>query len=300
MVAVREDAIPVARMAEDPEAAILVARMVACQEDGIPAARMVADPEVAIQPAPVVARKDGIPAALLVAARKIADPGDALRAIANCLAVANRLDARLHRVGSADVRRPSTGLARAAFPLQTPEPRNLAAGERVDRRRPALEDAAQKTEVPTGCGPADPGPDGGRPGGRAAGPRGARGPVGGAGRSRSGELGSSPGGVLSPPGRSRRSLAAKRRRFSSRGTLKRSRGSSCVPPGRHDGPRRSLPRPRREAARSSSGDSHSRPRANHFIWMSACRACSCLKVGSSSSRVCARKAVGLPSRMIVQ
>ena len=139
-------------MAEDPEAAILVTRMVACQEDAIPAARMVADPEVAIQPAPVVAQEDGIPAARMVAARKIADPGDALRAIANCLAVANRLDARLHRVGSADVRRPSTGLARAAFPLQTPEPRNLAAGERVDRRRPALEDAAQKTEVPTAVG----------------------------------------------------------------------------------------------------------------------------------------------------
>ena len=152
MVAVREDAILVARMVADPEAAILVARMVACPEDAIPVVPMVADPEVAIPPAPVVARKDGIPAALLVAARKIADPEDALRAIANCLAVANRLDARLHRVGSADVRRPSTGLARAAFPLQTPEPRNLAAGERVDRRRPALEDAAQKTEVPTAVG----------------------------------------------------------------------------------------------------------------------------------------------------
>jgi hypothetical protein len=55
-------------------------------------------------------------------------------------------------VGSADVRRPSTGLARAAFPLQTPEPRNLEAGERVDRRRSALGDAAQETEVPTGVG----------------------------------------------------------------------------------------------------------------------------------------------------
>ena len=153
MVAVREYGIPGARMAEDPEAAILVARMVAVREDAIPVARMAADPEVAIPPDPVVARKDGIPAALLVAARKIADPGDALRAIANCLAVANRLDARLHRVGSADVRRRSTGLARAAFPLQTPEPRNLAAGERVDRRRPALEDAAQKTGDPTGVGP---------------------------------------------------------------------------------------------------------------------------------------------------
>jgi hypothetical protein len=286
LVADQEVAILVARMVACQEDAILVARTVACPEDAIP---MVADPEVAIPPAPVVARKDGIPAARLVAARKIADPGDALRAVVNCLAVANRLDARLHRVGSADVRRPPTGLARAAFPLQTPEPRNLAVGE-VDHPRPALEDAAQKTGAPTGVG---------GPGGRAAGPRGARGPVGGAGRSRSAELGSAPGGVLSPPGRSRRSLAAKRRRFSSRGTLKRSRGSSCVPPGLHDGPRRSSP-PRREAARSSSGDSHRRPLANHFSWISACRACSCLKVGRSSSRVCARKDVGFPSRMIVQ
>jgi len=153
MVAVREDEIPVARMVADPEAAILVARMVACLEDAIPAARVVADPEVAIPVVRMVAvRKDGIPAALLVAARKIADPGDALRAVANCLAVANRPDARLRRVGSADVRRPSTGLARAAFPLQTPEPRNLAVGE-VDPPRPALEDAAQKTGAPTGVGP---------------------------------------------------------------------------------------------------------------------------------------------------
>ncbi len=153
MVAVREDAILVALLVADPEVAILVARMVACPEDAIPVVPMVADPEVAIPPGPVVARKDGIPAALLVAARKIADPEDALRAVVNCLAVANRLDARLHRVGSADVRRPPTGLARAAFPLQTQEPRNLAAAERVDRPRPALEDAAQKTGDPTGVGP---------------------------------------------------------------------------------------------------------------------------------------------------
>ena len=153
MVVDQADAILVARMAADSEAAILVARMVAGREDAILVARMVADPEVAIPPAPDVARKEGIPAALLVAARKIADPGDAHRAVANCcLAVANRLDARLHRVGSTDVRCPPTGLARAAFPLQTPEPRNLAAGERVDRRRPALEDAAPKTEAQTGVG----------------------------------------------------------------------------------------------------------------------------------------------------
>ena len=140
MAAGREGAIPVARMAACQEVAIPGAGMAACQEVAIPGTRMAADPEAAIQ------------VALLVAARKIADPGDALRAVANCLAVANRLDARLRRVSSADVRRPPTGLARAAFPLQTPEPRDLAAGARVDRRRPGLEDGARKTEAPTGGG----------------------------------------------------------------------------------------------------------------------------------------------------
>ena len=151
MVAGQEVAIPAARMDACREVAIPEVRMAAVREDAIPVARMVADPEVAIPPTPVVARKDAIPEARMVAARKIADPGDALRAVANCLAVANRLDARLHRGGSADVRRSPTGLARAAFPLQTQEPRDLAAGERADRR-PALEDAVQKTEAPTGVG----------------------------------------------------------------------------------------------------------------------------------------------------
>jgi hypothetical protein len=41
----------------------------------------------------------------------------------------------------------------AARKPSRPGARNLAAGERVDRRRPALEDAAQKTEAPTGVGP---------------------------------------------------------------------------------------------------------------------------------------------------
>ena len=59
------------------------------------------------------------------------------------------------------------------------------------------------------------------------------------------------------------------------------------------------PRPA-AAASSSSGDCHSRPRANHNITASGCLVCSCLSVGRSSSWVCARKAVGLPSRMIVQ
>ena len=143
MVAGQEVAIPAARMDACREVAIPEVRMAAVREDAIPVARMVADPEVA--------RKDAIPEARMVAARKIADPGDALRAVANCLAVATRRAARRHRGGSADVRRSPTGLARAAFPLQTQEPRDLAAGERADRR-PALEDAVQKTEAPTGVG----------------------------------------------------------------------------------------------------------------------------------------------------
>src|SRR6478672_9028731 len=135
MVAVREDAILVARMAADQGDAILVARMAADQADAIPVVRMVADPEAEILAALMVARKERTPAALPVAVRKIADPGDAHRAVANCcLAVANRLDARLHCVGSTDVRRLPTGLARGAFPLQT------------------LEDAAPKTEAQAGVG----------------------------------------------------------------------------------------------------------------------------------------------------
>ena len=89
-------------------------------------------------------------------------------------------------------------------------------------------------------------------------------------------------GASSPNSRSR-----KRFRFSSRGILNRARGSSCDPPGRHAGPRRS-PGGRfwTYAARDSSSDFHSRPRANHINTASGCRACSCLSVGSSSSCVC--------------
>src|SRR4030095_10762770 len=54
------------------------------------------------------------------------------------------------------------------------------------------------------------------------------------------------------------------------------------------------------AACASSGDSHSRPLLNHFITASGCLVWSCLNVGTSSSRSCARNAVGLPSSMIVQ
>ena len=267
-------------------------------EVAIPAARMVADPEVAIRRPRWLARKDGIPAALLVAARTIAAPGGRPPG-------GRELPGGREPPGRPAPPRGFGGcppLAHGARPRGFPAPDPGAPGPRgrgAGRSPPGPGDAAPQTgpRRAWACRFLARTVDG--PGGRAAGPRGARGPVGGAGRSRSGEPGSSPGGVLSPSGRSRRSLAAKRRRFSSRGTLKRSRGSSCVPPGRQDGPRRSPP-PRREAARSSSGDSHRRPLANHFSWISACRACSCLKVGRSSSRVCARKDVGLPSRMIVQ
>src|SRR6476619_6925692 len=113
MVAGQADAIQVGEMGADQGDEILVARMAADQADAIPVVRMVADPEAEILAALMVARQERTPAAL---------------------PVANRLDARLHCVGSTDVRRLPTGLARGAFPLQTLEPRNLAAGERVDRR----------------------------------------------------------------------------------------------------------------------------------------------------------------------
>ena len=121
------------------------------------------------------------------------------------------------------------------------------------------------------------------------------------GRSRGGApAGESPrGGPSNPPGDSRRSFSAKRRRFTSRGMSKRARGSRCSPPGRQSGLRRSVP-PWCSAARASSGPAHRRPRANHIITASGCLLWSCLNVGSSSSRNCARNAVGFPSTMIVQ
>jgi hypothetical protein len=143
------------------------------------------------------------------------------------------------------------------------------------------------------------GPDGRSAGGR-SGDGGATGP-------------SSEGGTVfsgGGPGRSLRWFSAKRRRFSSRGTLNRSRGSLCSPPGRQSRGRRSsdggrlVPGAGRRfanaSARSTSCDSQRRPRANHFITASGWRTCSCRSVGISSSSVCARKAVGFPSRMIVQ
>jgi hypothetical protein len=68
-------------------------------------------------------------------------------------------------------------------------------------------------------------------------------------------------------------------------------------------PRRSSPSPRRSARSASvaaSGESHNLPRANHFMTASGWRACICFSVGSSSSCVAARNAVGWPPMMIVQ
>ena len=134
-VSSQKDAIPAARMAAGQEDVILATRMAAGQEDVIPAAPMAADQEDAIRVAPTVA------------ARKIAGPADVL------LSVASRLDVPLRRVGSTGGRRrPSTGLARAVFPLHAPDHQHPAVVERVDHRRQALEDADPKTEAPTGVG----------------------------------------------------------------------------------------------------------------------------------------------------
>ena len=122
-----------------------------------------------------------------------------------------------------------------------------------------------------------------------------------------------------PPGAGRAPLRAARRRFAVVGTIRppQVRGESTALLVARDleplarilvlaarAPRRAARSPAalqlERRARSSSGDCHSRPRANHFITASGCRACSCCSVGSSSSCVCARNAVGLPSRMIVQ
>jgi len=186
-VAGREVAILAARMAATPEDAILEARTVAGQGDAIPAARRVASQEVAILAARRVAdleaaileapmaagpeaadlevpmaagrevvilaarrvasQTDAIPAVPTVAVRKIADPADAL------LSVASRRDVQIRCVGSTGVlRRPSTGHARAVFPLHAPDHRHPAVVALVDRHRPALEDADPKTEAPTGVG----------------------------------------------------------------------------------------------------------------------------------------------------
>jgi hypothetical protein len=66
------------------------------------------------------------------------------------------------------------------------------------------------------------------------------------------------------------------------------------------GPRGRSPRGRAKAARASSSVFHNLPRANHIITASGCFAWICLNVGSSSSCVAERKAVGLSPKRIVQ
>jgi len=74
-----------------------------------------------------------------------------------------------------------------------------------------------------------------------------------------------------------------------------------MPPGRQSPPRFSLVAAGRCcASRSASGESHSRPRANHFITTSEFVRRSWVIVGNNSSRSRARKAVGLLSMRIVQ
>ncbi len=63
---------------------------------------------------------------------------------------------------------------------------------------------------------------------------------------------------------SRRCRCLNRRRFSSRGTLNLARGSTWLPPGRQPRPRCVRTRGRRRSASACSGDSHNRPRSNHF------------------------------------
>ena len=92
-------------------------------------------------------------------------------------------------------------------------------------------------------------------------------------------------------------------RFTSRGTLNRSRGSLCSPPGRQSGPLRSRAAPSRSirnAIADASSDGQSLPLANHISTASGCFDCSCFSVGSNSSCVAARNAVGCPPAMIVQ
>ncbi len=84
---------------------------------------------------------------------------------------------------------------------------------------------------------------------------------------------------------------------------KRARGSLCSPPGRHSRSRGAPPlrsRAFRPAHCDCSGESHSFPRANHFISIVGLVRRSWVSVGRSSSCLAARNAVGLPSIRMVQ
>ena len=89
--------------------------------------------------------------------------------------------------------------------------------------------------------------------------------------------------------------------FSSRGILKRSRGSRCAPPGRQPRPRDSRLPPRAVcASRSSSGEFHSRPRGEPLHHRVRVTLLQLLQRRQQLLSSAARNAVGLPSRMIVQ
>ena len=75
--------------------------------------------------------------------------------------------------------------------------------------------------------------------------------------------------------------SAKRRRFSSRGMLKRSRGSSCSPPGRQVGPLRSPPGAPRAGRAFLFRRGPELSAREPLELMSACRASSWLNVGAA-------------------
>jgi hypothetical protein len=92
-----------------------------------------------------------------------------------------------------------------------------------------------------------------------------------------------------------------RARLTSRGTLKRARGSLWLPPGRQSRPRDpDVSRRARCAAFASSSDSQKRPKSNHSNRESGCVRCSCTSVGTSASRSRARNDVGCAPETITQ
>ena len=202
-------------------------------------------PEVAIPPAPVVARKDGIPAALLVAPGRSrlrgCPPGGRELRWRSRTAWTPGSTAWVRRMSAA---RPRGSLARLSR-LQTRSPGTSRPGSGSTAAARPWRTRPQETEAPTACGPADPDPgqvEGqvGEPQDRAV----LAGRWGVAGRSRSGELGSSPGCSTPPAGSILSQLGRAAAALSSRGTLKRSPRILVVPPGRHDGLRRLPAAPR--------------------------------------------------------
>jgi hypothetical protein len=148
---------------------------------------------------------------------------------------------------------------------------------------------------------------GGPEGGRVEGSRHGRSPRGARSRGwslRGGALGGTSGFACAGG----RSLSSRRRSLCGRCFFlclsNRARGSLCSPPGRHSrsrgGPALLMSRAFRPAHCDCSCESHSLPRANHFISITGLVRRNCASVGSSSSCFAARNAVGLPSIRMVQ